>query len=121
MAWPRASPRSFSHSIPTPKEKSSGSSGAESEASDSDIEKEATHAEEGSDEAEQLTSSGSDSDNDRGEQFFRVHKYRADIDGLRAFAVIPVMLYHFKLSFPGGFAGVDVFFVILVTSSRKSC
>ena len=40
-------------------------------------------------------------------------KYRAEIDGLRALAVIPVILYHagFKL-FGGGFVGVDVFFVI---------
>lgn len=40
-------------------------------------------------------------------------KYRAEIDGLRALAVIPVILYHagFKL-FSGGYVGVDVFFVI---------
>jgi peptidoglycan/LPS O-acetylase OafA/YrhL len=40
-------------------------------------------------------------------------KYRAEIDGLRALAVIPVILYHtgFKL-FGGGYVGVDVFFVI---------
>lgn len=40
-------------------------------------------------------------------------KYRAEIDGLRAIAVIPVILFHagFK-SFSGGFVGVDVFFVI---------
>ena len=40
-------------------------------------------------------------------------KYRREVDGLRALAVIPVMLYHagFKL-FGGGFVGVDVFFVI---------
>ncbi|USG61311.1 acyltransferase [Sneathiella marina] len=40
-------------------------------------------------------------------------KYRAEIDGLRALAVIPVILFHagFKL-FSGGFVGVDVFFVI---------
>src|SRR5216110_3366560 len=37
-------------------------------------------------------------------------KYRADIDGLRAFAVVPVVLYHFGV--PGGFVGVDIFFVI---------
>ena len=39
--------------------------------------------------------------------------YRAEIDGLRALAVIPVILFHagFEL-FGGGFVGVDVFFVI---------
>ena len=39
--------------------------------------------------------------------------YRAEIDGLRALAVIPVILFHagFEL-FSGGFVGVDVFFVI---------
>ena len=43
---------------------------------------------------------------------FHPLKYRPELDGIRAFAVIPVVLYHFNLSFPGGFAGVDVFFVI---------
>lgn len=39
--------------------------------------------------------------------------FRADINGLRAYAVLAVMVFHFdKLWLPGGFAGVDVFFVI---------
>jgi len=47
-------------------------------------------------------------------------KYRREIDGLRALAVIPVILFHAGFStFGGGFVGVDVFFVIsgyLITS-----
>jgi peptidoglycan/LPS O-acetylase OafA/YrhL len=40
-------------------------------------------------------------------------KYRAEIDGLRALAILPVLLHHSGLKLlPGGFAGVDVFFVI---------
>lgn len=39
--------------------------------------------------------------------------FREDINGLRAWAVVAVVLYHFQISaLSGGFAGVDIFFVI---------
>src|ERR1043166_9526435 len=47
-------------------------------------------------------------------------KYRREMDGLRALAVIPVIFFHAGFqTFRGGFVGVDVFFVIsgyLITS-----
>jgi len=47
-------------------------------------------------------------------------KYRPDVDGLRAIAVLGVLFFHTGFSvFQGGFAGVDIFFVIsgyLITS-----
>lgn len=47
-------------------------------------------------------------------------RYRPELDGLRAVAVIPVVMFHMGIPWiPGGFAGVDVFFVIsgfLITS-----
>ena len=40
-------------------------------------------------------------------------KYRPEIDGLRALAVLPVMIFHAGLPvLTGGYVGVDVFFVI---------
>ena len=46
--------------------------------------------------------------------------YRPDIDGLRALAVVPVVMFHAGVGFTkGGYVGVDVFFVIsgyLITS-----
>ena len=38
--------------------------------------------------------------------------YRPDIDGLRAVAVIAVVIFHAGLGLGGGYAGVDIFFVI---------
>ncbi|MGL3608887.1 acyltransferase family protein [Rhizobium sp. G187] len=47
-------------------------------------------------------------------------QYRRELDGLRALAVLPVVLFHAQLPFfDGGFVGVDIFFVIsgyLITS-----
>ncbi|TGP59115.1 acyltransferase, partial [Mesorhizobium sp. M2D.F.Ca.ET.225.01.1.1] len=40
-------------------------------------------------------------------------EFRPDIEGLRALAVAGVVAFHFGLTaLPGGFAGVDIFFVI---------
>lgn len=38
--------------------------------------------------------------------------FRGDIQGLRAIAIICVLIAHFQLGMPGGFVGVDIFFVI---------
>ena len=40
------------------------------------------------------------------------HTFRTDINGLRAVAVLAVVVYHAGIAIPGGFTGVDVFYVI---------
>lgn len=51
----------------------------------------------------------------------KASRYRPEIDGLRAFAVVTVIINHFnKNILPGGYLGVDIFFVIsgyVITSS----
>lgn len=39
-------------------------------------------------------------------------KYRADVDGLRAVAILAVLFFHAGIGMPGGYVGVDIFFVI---------
>jgi peptidoglycan/LPS O-acetylase OafA/YrhL len=49
----------------------------------------------------------------RGGEQGRVQAHRADIDGLRALAVLSVIFHHYLVpGFRGGFVGVDVFFVV---------
>ncbi len=54
----------------------------------------------------------------------KISTYRKEIDGLRAFAIITVIINHFnKDLLPGGYLGVDIFFVIsgfVITSSIKN-
>ena len=43
----------------------------------------------------------------------KIDTFRTDIEGLRALAILPILLFHLDPALaPGGFAGVDVFFVI---------
>ena len=57
----------------------------------------------------------------------RIHQnalsYRADIDGIRALAVLLVLFFHVGFDWaPGGYVGVDVFFVVsgyLINLSRR--
>lgn len=50
---------------------------------------------------------------ERSRDYLNGKKYFPYIDGIRALAVLSVILYHLSSNFcPGGYAGVDVFFVI---------
>ena len=44
-------------------------------------------------------------------KLIKSNNYRKDIDGLRAYAVLAVVIFHFGF-LSNGFLGVDVFFVI---------
>ena len=47
-------------------------------------------------------------------------KYRSEIDGLRALAIIPVILFHADFTvFSGGYVGVDIFFAARLKASCK--
>ncbi len=51
--------------------------------------------------------------NHSGENYTRRREFRPDIQGLRAISVLSVVVFHFFSSkLPGGFVGVDIFFVI---------
>lgn len=59
-----------------------------------------------------MLSSESDNNQQWGKQVLH-QEYMPHIDGIRAFAILPVFLYHLSAHLcPAGFAGVDVFFVI---------
>ena len=47
--------------------------------------------------------------------------YRPEIDGLRAFAVVAVIINHFNKIFPGGYLGVDIFCNIWVCNNIFAC
>ncbi|MPZ00013.1 MAG: acyltransferase family protein [Actinophytocola sp.] len=58
-------------------------------------------------------SGGSAGSKDRVGTAERSHTFRPDIEGLRAVAVLAVLIFHAGVEFlPGGYVGVDVFFVI---------
>lgn len=43
-------------------------------------------------------------------RFMHMDRYRADVDGLRAVAIVPVLLYHADFAgFRAGFVGVDIY------------
>ena len=56
-----------------------------------------------------------------GSEIIYKSKYRPEIDSLRAFTIIAVIINHFNKDFlPSGYLGVDIFFVIsgyVITSS----
>ena len=54
------------------------------------------------------------------QKYPEVKKYRPDIEGLRGFAIICVIIYHLNSNFlPGGFLGVDIFSVVHIPTQTK--
>ena len=47
-------------------------------------------------------------------------KYRPDLDGIRALAVLAVIIFHIDAAWlPGGFLGVDMFFVFRILQTPR--
>ena len=69
-----------------------------------------------------LSQSGAHTGTTSDSVFHRAHKlrYRADIDGLRALAVLLVVFQHLRTRITGGYIGVDIFFCDLGIPDQRN-